>query len=106
MYSATVYGNPFSRTIVITQCSIVELYKLGKQEQPSVDIAKSFERRKCNHKEAINGTECIASVVGMFSDLSPSYPLPLFPPFCVSQHRHHHRFRVPFICPHRSVSGP
>lgn len=49
---------------VITQCSIVELYKLGPHEQQAVDMAKSFERRKCNHKEAIPGDECIASVVG------------------------------------------
>jgi U3 small nucleolar RNA-associated protein 23 len=51
---------------VITQCCIHELYLQGKAHQPAVDLAKSFERRKCNHKEAIAGNECIASVVGGF----------------------------------------
>lgn len=32
--------------------------------QPAVDLAKTFERRKCNHKEAIPGDECLTSVVG------------------------------------------
>ncbi|KAF8507052.1 PIN domain-like protein [Russula emetica] len=53
-----------SGTSVITQCCIHELYIRGKSHQPAVDLAKSFERRKCNHKEAIPGNECIASVVG------------------------------------------
>ena len=29
-----------------------------------MDLAKTFERRKCNHKEAIPGDDCISSVVG------------------------------------------
>lgn len=49
---------------VITQCSIVELYKLGPPAQQAVDVAKTFERRKCNHREAVPGDECIGSVVG------------------------------------------
>jgi len=49
---------------VITQCCIHELYLKGESHQPAVDLAKSFERRKCNHKEAIPGDECIAAVVG------------------------------------------
>jgi U3 small nucleolar RNA-associated protein 23 len=49
---------------VITQCCIVELYKMGKERQPAVDIAKEFERRKCNHREAIDGLQCLESVVG------------------------------------------
>ncbi|KIM51095.1 hypothetical protein SCLCIDRAFT_144025 [Scleroderma citrinum Foug A] len=49
---------------MITQCSIHELYLQGKAQQPAVDLAKTFERRKCNHKEAIPGDECLASVVG------------------------------------------
>jgi U3 small nucleolar RNA-associated protein 23 len=43
---------------------MVELYKMGKERQPAVDLAKDFERRKCNHREAIDGSECIESVVG------------------------------------------
>jgi len=50
--------------LMITQCCIHELYLKGKSYQPAVDLAKSFERRKCNHKEAIPGDECIAAVVG------------------------------------------
>ncbi|EJD55584.1 hypothetical protein AURDEDRAFT_132686 [Auricularia subglabra TFB-10046 SS5] len=49
---------------MITQCCIVELYKLGRSAQPAVDLAKTFERRKCNHREAIPGNECLESVVG------------------------------------------
>jgi len=49
---------------VITQCCIHELYLQGKQQQPAVDLAKTFERRKCNHREPIPGEDCIASVVG------------------------------------------
>ncbi|CDO72319.1 hypothetical protein BN946_scf184977.g16 [Trametes cinnabarina] len=49
---------------VITQCCIHELYLQGKEQQPAVDLAKTFERRKCNHREAIPGDDCISSVVG------------------------------------------
>ncbi|KAF9514234.1 hypothetical protein BS47DRAFT_1259450, partial [Hydnum rufescens UP504] len=49
---------------MITQCCIVELYKLGSEHQHTVDMAKRFERRKCNHREAIEGDECIRAVVG------------------------------------------
>ncbi|KIJ21592.1 hypothetical protein PAXINDRAFT_95138 [Paxillus involutus ATCC 200175] len=49
---------------MITQCCIHELYLQGKSQQATVDLAKSFERRKCNHREAILGDECLASVVG------------------------------------------
>lgn len=51
--------------IVITQCCIHELYLQGNLMQPVVDTAKTYERRKCNHKEAIAGDECILSVVGV-----------------------------------------
>ena len=53
-----------SGLLVITQCCIHELYLQGKTQQPAVDLAKTFERRKCNHREAIPGDECLASVVG------------------------------------------
>ncbi|KAI0079585.1 hypothetical protein K474DRAFT_1591843 [Panus rudis PR-1116 ss-1] len=49
---------------MITQCCIHELYLQGKAQQPAVDLAKTFERRKCNHREAIPGDECLTSVVG------------------------------------------
>ncbi|KAF5377531.1 hypothetical protein D9615_005249 [Tricholomella constricta] len=49
---------------MITQCCIHELYLQGKSQQPAVDLAKTFERRKCNHREAIPGDDCLANVVG------------------------------------------
>jgi len=49
---------------MITQCCIHELYLQGKEQQPAVDLAKNFERRKCNHREAIPGDECLTSVIG------------------------------------------
>ncbi|KAG0709045.1 Fcf1-domain-containing protein [Suillus ampliporus] len=49
---------------MITQCSMQELYLQGRERQPAVDLAKTFERRKCNHREAIPGDECLLSVVG------------------------------------------
>ncbi|KAA1468665.1 Fcf1-domain-containing protein [Dentipellis sp. KUC8613] len=49
---------------MITQCCIHELYLQGKAQQPAVDLAKTFERRKCNHKEAIAGDDCLSSVIG------------------------------------------
>ncbi|KAF8559251.1 hypothetical protein OG21DRAFT_1493186 [Imleria badia] len=49
---------------MITQCCIHELYLQGKSQQAVIDLAKSFERRKCNHREAILEDECISSVIG------------------------------------------
>ena len=40
-----------------------------------MDLAKTFERRKCNHREAIEGDECVMSVVGAYFS-------------CCSAHRH------------------
>ncbi len=77
-----------SGTLVITQCCIHELYLQGKSHQPAVDLAKSFERRKCNHKEAIPGNECIAAVVGA-SSLHPSFlPADLHIPGEINKHRY------------------
>ena len=53
-----------SRSLVITQCCIHELYLQGKEQQPAVDLAKIFERRRCNHREAIPGDECLTSIIG------------------------------------------
>ncbi|KAL1669070.1 Fcf1-domain-containing protein [Schizophyllum commune] len=49
---------------MITQCCIHSLYLEGKSMQPAVDLAKTFERRKCNHREAIPTDECLAAVIG------------------------------------------
>lgn len=52
---------------LITQCSMVELYKAEKESDAArlaVQLGKSFERRKCNHREAIPGSECLRDVLG------------------------------------------
>ncbi|KAK0246063.1 Fcf1-domain-containing protein [Armillaria nabsnona] len=49
---------------MITQCCIHELYLQGKSRQNAVDLAKTFERRRCNHREPISGDDCLKSVVG------------------------------------------
>lgn len=50
--------------IMITQCAIHALYLKGKDFQPVVDLTKTYERRKCNHKEPKEVNECIKDVVG------------------------------------------
>lgn len=53
--------------LMITQCSITELYKVqkdGERENRAVEMAKQWERRFCSHKETLPGDECICDVVG------------------------------------------
>ncbi len=53
--------------VLITQCCMVQLYKdeqQGEQQKKSVEMAKGWERRKCNHREAVPVAECIESVIG------------------------------------------
>ena len=52
--------------IVITQCSIHSLYIAGREAQPAVDLARTFERRRCNHREAKPEDECVKEVIGTF----------------------------------------
>lgn len=47
---------------VITQCCIHWLYI--NSNQSVVDLAKTFERRKCNHREPVLTDECLSTVVG------------------------------------------
>jgi len=44
---------------------MLHLYLQGKSQQSATDLAKMFERRECNHKEAIPGDDCLISVVGV-----------------------------------------
>ena len=53
-----------SRSSVITQCSVQELYDQEKEFKAAVELAKTFERRRCNHRQPIPGDECVSSVVG------------------------------------------
>lgn len=53
--------------LMITQCSIVALYKKekeGEEFKMAVGLAKLAERRKCNHRDPIQVEDCIKSVVG------------------------------------------
>lgn len=56
---------------VITQCCVEALYKLGKEHQRLVDLAKRFERRKCNHREAIDPNDCLKDVIGKLRSGAP-----------------------------------
>lgn len=49
---------------LISQCCMAALYALGKEHQSTVDMAKQWERRMCNHREAIAPLECIKQCVG------------------------------------------
>ncbi|EST08055.1 rRNA-processing protein Fcf1/Utp23 [Kalmanozyma brasiliensis GHG001] len=49
---------------LITQCCMQALYALGKEHQSTVDMAKAWERRMCNHREAIDPQECVKQCVG------------------------------------------
>lgn len=51
-------------TAVITQCCIEALYALGKEYQNVVNLAKKCERRRCNHRTAIEPQECLKDVIG------------------------------------------
>lgn len=43
------------------------LYDAGKEGQEVVDLAKRFERRKCNHREPIANDACLTDVIGAFT---------------------------------------
>lgn len=49
---------------MITQCCVEALYKLGPEYQSCTNTAKTFERRRCNHREAIDPDECLKDVIG------------------------------------------
>jgi U3 small nucleolar RNA-associated protein 23 len=49
---------------VITQCCVEALYKLGPEYQKHVNTAKTFERRRCNHREPLDPDECLKDVIG------------------------------------------
>jgi len=49
---------------VITQCCVEALYKLGPEYQKQVNTAKTFERRRCNHREPLDPDECLKDVIG------------------------------------------
>lgn len=54
--------------ILITQCCIRQLYNQGPDSTAALEIAKSFERRRCGHHpdeypEPLNTLDCLSSVV-------------------------------------------
>ncbi|KAM0746750.1 Fcf1-domain-containing protein, partial [Meredithblackwellia eburnea MCA 4105] len=48
---------------LITQCCIQALYDKGEAGQAAVELAKGFERRKCNHFKPRPQDECVTSIV-------------------------------------------
>ncbi|RCK62578.1 rRNA-processing protein UTP23 [Candida viswanathii] len=56
---------------MITQCSMAALY--ATQNQALIDFAKTFERRRCNHRETIPASECIALVVDVAGENKHRY---------------------------------
>ncbi|KAG6850823.1 hypothetical protein H0H93_008126 [Arthromyces matolae] len=50
---------------LVRQLGTVLQGEVKPKQQPSVDLAKTFERRKCNHREPIPGDDCLMSVVGL-----------------------------------------
>ncbi|GAA5941591.1 rRNA-processing protein UTP23 [Sporobolomyces koalae] len=49
---------------MITQCCIQALYDQGPEGQAAVEIAKEFERRKCNHFKPRPEDECMTAMAG------------------------------------------
>lgn len=47
---------------MMTQCCISHLY--NAKDDAAIALAKTFERRKCNHRILIEASECIKSVIG------------------------------------------
>jgi len=51
---------------VITQCSIRHLYTTVPQSTTQIDLAKTFERRRCNHHtldQPLSTLDCVSSVL-------------------------------------------
>ncbi|GAA5965639.1 hypothetical protein JCM3765_000910 [Sporobolomyces pararoseus] len=49
---------------MITQCCIQALYDQGEEGQRAVEMAKEFERRKCNHFKPRPQDECMLQMAG------------------------------------------
>ncbi|GAA5867093.1 hypothetical protein JCM3774_004392 [Rhodotorula dairenensis] len=49
---------------MITQCCIQALYDAGEEAKDAVEVAKGFERRKCNHFKAREQDECMLAMAG------------------------------------------
>lgn len=63
-YTLTKYART-PHTSVITQCVVSRLYAEGTTAQAATDLAKTFERRKCNHwKMKETDGECITGIIG------------------------------------------
>jgi len=60
-----------SHAVVITQCCIQALYEQGEEGQAAVDMAKEFERRKCNHFKKRPEDECMIAMAGKHSPHPP-----------------------------------
>ncbi|KAK9476776.1 Fcf1-domain-containing protein [Lipomyces japonicus] len=76
VYDATKYKMNLSKSLesvvqseikpMITQCCIKSLYDRGDEAAEAVALAKTFERRRCNHLETpLTQAECLSSVVNV-----------------------------------------
>ncbi|KAK9456113.1 Fcf1-domain-containing protein [Dipodascopsis uninucleata] len=76
IYDATKYKMNLNKSLesvvqgkikpMITQCCIKSLYDRGKDAEEAVALAKTFERRRCNHLEnPLSQSECLANVVNV-----------------------------------------
>ncbi|KAK9474275.1 Fcf1-domain-containing protein [Dipodascopsis tothii] len=76
IYDATKYKMNLEKSLeacvqgtikpMITQCCIKSLYDRGKDAEGAIALAKTFERRRCNHQEnPLSQEECLASVVNI-----------------------------------------
>lgn len=56
---------------MITQCCMQALYDSGNQN--AIEVGKTFERRRCNHREAIPPKECVESIVNINNENKHRY---------------------------------
>ncbi|KAK9464643.1 Fcf1-domain-containing protein [Lipomyces arxii] len=76
IYDATKYKMNLEKSLgsvvqgeikpMITQCCIKSLYDRGEDAKDAIALAKTFERRRCNHTETqLSQSECLRSVVNV-----------------------------------------
>ena len=72
-----------------TTSSLTNIYLQGKSQQPAVDLAKTFERRRCNHREPIPGDDCLLSVVVVSKSKSYRISVPHFHNYALDETNKH-----------------
>ncbi|KAK9462525.1 Fcf1-domain-containing protein [Lipomyces oligophaga] len=87
---------------MITQCCIKSLYDRGDEAKEAIELAKRFERRRCNHLETpLSQSDCLNAVVNVKGKNKHRYVV------ATQNARLRHQFRaiaaVPLIYINRSV---